>query len=295
MKIISLLSWFDESPSWLSATVASLAWCDHLVAVDGAYLLFDGGRDGYRSSLEQHEAVLETAYGVGLGVTVHVPGEPWYGDQVGKRTFSFRAGALVAEEGRDWFFLVDADEVVTHTPVDLRARLAETDADVGEVTLWWTEDLRASPAKERAARQVRLPSRGGNRGQRRLVRALRGLRCERAHYVWVAERDGRDVVLRGRDDIHELAATVDCNDLRVEHRHAFRARDRAERAAAYYLRREQLGIEQLVARPLAEHETVARAVEGTTRPLRCLVVGRERAEETESGEADRSDHRVEAS
>jgi hypothetical protein len=40
MKIIGLLSFYDESPAWLSACVAGIGrWCDGLIAVDGAYAL----------------------------------------------------------------------------------------------------------------------------------------------------------------------------------------------------------------------------------------------------------------
>src|SRR6266498_1360247 len=57
LKIIAILSWFDESPSWLSACVASLAraGCSHLVAVDGAYRLYPDGRP--HSGIAQQDAI----------------------------------------------------------------------------------------------------------------------------------------------------------------------------------------------------------------------------------------------
>jgi hypothetical protein len=73
VRLIAALSWFDESPAWLSELVASLARAevDHVVALDGSYALFPGAEAW--SGTEQHDAIVHTARGCGMGCTLHVP------------------------------------------------------------------------------------------------------------------------------------------------------------------------------------------------------------------------------
>jgi hypothetical protein len=65
MKLIGLLSFYDEAPSWLSAAIASHhpAGLTHLVVCDGAYELFPDGRA--RSGIEQYDAINATCEGLG--------------------------------------------------------------------------------------------------------------------------------------------------------------------------------------------------------------------------------------
>jgi hypothetical protein len=41
MSVVGLISWWDESPTWLAASITSLGrFCDHVVALDGRYALY---------------------------------------------------------------------------------------------------------------------------------------------------------------------------------------------------------------------------------------------------------------
>lgn len=247
MKIVALLAWYEERPSWLAATVASLAGvADHLVAVDGAYLLFPGGRERTCSGAEQAETVLQTAHGCGLSCTVHVPREPFYGNEVEKRSLMFRLAEPLVELGRDWYLIVDSDEVVQHAAPDLRARLAGGGLDVAEYELFWRDDRHATALDETHVHPAARVSTAGRTPVRGLMRALPKLRCERAHYVYVAEKDGRDVYLWGNRDFHPLEDALDVTSLlKIEHRHAFRNRERQLQAKAYYERRDTHQVEAL--------------------------------------------------
>jgi len=70
VKLVALLTWYDE-PSWcLTELVASLAAAgiDHLVAVDGAYMLYPLARP--QSPGEQAQAILAAAQGASVGVSL---------------------------------------------------------------------------------------------------------------------------------------------------------------------------------------------------------------------------------
>ena len=84
MKVVALISWWEESPAWLAATVSSAAkLCDHVVAVDGAYALMPAGTA--RSEPTQAEVVLRTCDALSLFFCLNEPGVstwPWYRDGV---------------------------------------------------------------------------------------------------------------------------------------------------------------------------------------------------------------------
>src|SRR5262252_5362498 len=110
------MSYFDEQASWLSTAVASLALADvdHLVAVDGPYLLYPDSLNRFRSNADQTLAIVGAALGIDIGVTVHVARHPWMGNEIQKRNFLFDiARAALPEMGpEDWFFIIDSDEYV---------------------------------------------------------------------------------------------------------------------------------------------------------------------------------------
>jgi len=112
MRLIAIMVWYDE-PSWcLTELVGSLAKAgvDHLVAVDGAYMLYPEGRP--QSPGEQAQAILAAAQGGDLGVTLHTPQTVWFGNEVEKRNYAFRLAETFATPDEDWFWIVDADERV---------------------------------------------------------------------------------------------------------------------------------------------------------------------------------------
>lgn len=237
MRLIALLSWFDESPVWLAELVASLASAgvDHIVALDGAYGLYRPCEAW--SGTEQHDAILHTARGCGLGCTIHVPQRPWDGNEVAKRTALFAYGDLAAEPG-DWLWVADADEVVTSSG-DTKRTLEQTSLDVAEVLLWERMDWHSRrPEEERAAVESDLPERSQTT-IRKLFRAGLGIRVSGNHYTYVTA-DGR--VLWGMGRAQEEAVSV--LEVKIEHRNRWRAQARTSARNAYYERRDIARVER---------------------------------------------------
>ena len=229
MNVTGLLAWYDEPVVWLAGAVTAAAkLCDHVVAVDGAYALYPRGRA--QSDPEQAEAILHAAYGAGIGCTIHRPSSVWLGNQIEKRSTMFGLGR---ETGADWFFVFDADDLVTQVPADAKRRLEEASEDVACYTLWWTEDVERDPDKASAARAFSYPHEASNRYFRGLFRALPKLRVEGSHYHYCAERAGKTVHLRGHEDFHELAPFLNLTDLRVSHRQGLRPAKRQAAATEY--------------------------------------------------------------
>ena len=249
MKIHALLSWYDESATWLASLVASIApLCDHLIAVDGSYQLYPGGRRA--SDPGQAEAIQTAAYAAGIGCTIHTPDARWFGNEVEKRAFMFRLGLAVAEPGEDWFLVIDGDELVTHpVPADkVRRELEQTDLDVAEVTLWQRMDPHTSDTLADITRLATIP-RESTQPFRALFRALPGLTVEGLHYVYTAVKDGRRVYLWHPPDTKavQVEPALDLTaDVCLEHRNSCRDRARAESSREYYSRRERAGIEYAV-------------------------------------------------
>lgn len=219
MRIVALLSWYDEPPTWLAETVASIGKvCDHLIAVDGPYAMFPGALSKPASGPEQVETILRVAAGSGIGCTIHQPREPWWGGEVEKRDAMFRLGETFTTAD-DWYLVVDADEVVSKAPSDLRRRLAESTLDVAELTLWERETQSRVAELVDTSSDYRTPL-------RRLFRTLPELHIEQAHYVVTATRDGVKRVLCGNRDVHTVEPAEQVWDLMLEHRHSQRTKGR---------------------------------------------------------------------
>jgi hypothetical protein len=216
--VIGLLAFYDESPLWLSAAVTGAAkFCDHVIAVDGAYMLYPDGRA--HSNPECAEAIVEAANACGVGYTLHIPATVWMGNQVEKRNTMFQLAHQIGSD-EDWVYVFDADDLVTDVPADIHQRLEEAVEDVAVFTLWWSEDMHATAQREEAATVFNYPHEGSNRYFRGLFRLIDNLRCEGAHYHYLGVR-------------HELAPFLNVTDLRVQHRHPQRTRQRLDTSAAY--------------------------------------------------------------
>jgi hypothetical protein len=218
MRLIALLSWYQEDVAWLAELVASMARAgvEHVVAVDGAYALFPQARG--QSPSEQAQTVLATAAGAGIGVTVHSPALPWPGNEVQKRSWLFAAAHLVAEHGRDWLWVCDADEVIETAPD--REALGASSSVVAEVLL--VQDDGAHPV-------------------RRLFRAhSRGITVNGRHGRYV---DGAGRVLWDSCDPASQVEAVSAWGVRMRHRSSQRAAARTSARLAYYQRRDTRHLE----------------------------------------------------
>lgn len=214
MKVIGLLSWYEEPASWLAECVASAArLCDHIIAVDGPYATFPGALRNPASGSEQADTIARTAAGAGIGATIHVPRSPWWGGEVEKRDWMFKAASLITTEA-DWLLVIDADEALTNVPPDTRQLLEKSELDVAELRLW-----------DRDGTVVM---------DRRLLRSLPGLSVEGAHYVWTAPGPDGTKVLRGNQTLHDLAEAELLWDVHMEHRNRQRPAERQQAKQDYY-------------------------------------------------------------
>lgn len=213
-RVIGLMSWFEELPEFLVTTIRTASpLLDHLVAVDGRYAQFPG--DAAASDPEQIAAIVYTCREYGIGLSLHVPTEPWEGE-VEKRTRLFELGLDVADVGRSWFWVLDGDGFCT-----------ELDVTPDEVI-----------ALEQDAAEVRFidPAEQSDIRLRSLFRSTVGMYVGPVnHYTYMAG-DGR--TLWGKDEVPgaQLAITM-------RHANHLRADIRREAGQAYYLRRTELGLE----------------------------------------------------
>jgi hypothetical protein len=237
-RVIGLLSWYDESPSWLAATVASFGKViDHLVAVDGPYAAYPhNGR--IKSDPEQVEVIQRTCDAMGIGLTIHQPTEAYFGNEVEKRTLAFRLASLAATGTQDWIWVFDADEVLTAYPHDLRTRLDCIERDAVEVTLTSRQGYEAAGDVEQI---VSLPT-DSRQDLRMIFRALPDIRVMARHDVYVAGPSDDPVFLWGPTTYPvEHAARI--GDVEVEHRTHRRAAHRKQASHDYYRTRDALGLE----------------------------------------------------
>jgi hypothetical protein len=239
MRVVGLMSWFSERPSWLSACISSYAEAGltHLVAVDGAYAIFPGGLA--RSNGIEAETIMDVCNGLGLHLTLVRPDVTWQGNEVEKRTAMFRHAEAVCQPGVDWLQIIDADEVVTRALSGWTDELAGTDLDTADVLLWEQEDRDTQP-KAQVDRTVVIDPISRS-PIRKLFRATPGIHCVANHYTWETP-DGRR--LWGS---HGMVPALDLTDhFHIEHRTAYRSLHRKGASHDYYRRRDAAGVERTV-------------------------------------------------
>jgi hypothetical protein len=232
MRLHALLAYYDEPCASLAACIASLthAGVDHIIASDGAYALYPDARPS--SPPNQAAVIHETARTLGLACTIHTPSTVWIGNEVEKRTSLFNIAHALSTPG-DWWFVIDADEVILSAPKNLKDQLTNTDHHVAEATLTQGRDL-----NNPAAQHFNWP-RQGQHPMRMLFKA-QPIHCQVNHYTYVAG-DGR--ILWSSDSALQEPA-LDIEDLIVEHRDNQRALDRIQDKTTYYQRRDSIGIER---------------------------------------------------
>lgn len=229
MRIHGLLCFFDEPVESLVAALAGLrsAGVDSIVAVDGAYALYPNARAA--SAPNQHAAITLACRELGMSCLLHVPSEPWAGNEVEKRTHLFALGQTVAEEG-DWFWVQDADMVTTESPFDLKDRLAATDCLAAEVTIL---DVVAQ-----AAQQKDWPA---EFVMRSLFRA-QPIHVD-THHARYVDAEGRH--LWNGNGNEQPVAGLDLSDVvTVEHRPHERPAERQRDKLAYYAQRDAARVER---------------------------------------------------
>lgn len=249
-RIIGLLSWWEESEAWLSATVASMGRvCDHIVAVDGRYALYPGDR--VQSASSEGYAIQDAARAAGMGLTLYTHPRT-FRDEMEKRTHLFRLGMLEAQEFEDWFFILDGDEVLIESP-DRDAMRHILDAarhdgkDVATGKLWEKTDPAADPQREDLSRKMPVAY-TYETATPRFWRALRDLRVEGYHYNYVGENEhGETVEMWGCDEVVSSRAgwCFTGNDVVIENRNRLRAQLRDADRQQYYRDRDDTGLETI--------------------------------------------------
>lgn len=242
MRIVGVLSWFDESPSWLAAAVAGMGRIvDTIVAVDGAYALYPGARA--RSLPQQGEAVMIAAEAAGVGCIIHRPRDVWFGNEVEKRNHTLDLAGTVCDED-DWVIVFDADlHMLQCNPALIRHELESTDCVVATYTVLDGKDFLADDKLADYVKHRPIDSEWTTR-TRDIYRWHPTLRYGPLHWSVSRRLDGETVWLRGpfeeryQADPLRLDASLVCY-----HRTMDRMRSRRETADAYYQIRNKLNIE----------------------------------------------------
>lgn len=208
MRIVALLSWYDEEPVELVRYVAGLERlrCRALVAYDGAYERFPKALP--YSPLAQTQALVAACRRYGVALHLHQPVTSWANNEIGKRSAMHAcADALYGEPG-DWHIVLDADEVPDQVPDDLDTQLDRATEPVGLVTL--------------------LESGGAGDPRHRLFRGGLGTHLRKTHYLYY-DGDGTQIV-----DSKGLVPAARVLDLVVSHRGRQRPVDREKAKRLYY-------------------------------------------------------------
>lgn len=250
MKIIGILSWYDESPTWLAAAVSGFTrLCDVIVAVDGAYALYPGGRNV--SHPDQAEAIQLACEAAEKGCILHRPRHVWFGNEVEKRQHTLKLAATVAEPG-DWLCVFDSDYMVMRCdPQRIRQELTDTDLDVATYTLLDHKDHLSNAKVQDFVANVDIATEWTVR-TRDVYRWVPDLAYGPAHYTLRGTYAGREQWIRGPELTPNAAVVHDivpCHDLNTSlvcyHRTEQRAKVRRDAAWEYYRNRDATGIERL--------------------------------------------------
>lgn len=250
-RCTAIVSFYDEPLDLLAASISSLAGVvDHVVAVDGAYMLFPEGKPS--SDPQQMRLIEEICRGLRIGLTTHTPMTTWVGNEVQKRNHALRlAEAVTSEDG--WYYAHDADTVVTHAAGDWFSKLEQIKDELWGAINVGVREVRNLP--------VQVPLEDTHSPCRLLYRAVRGLHYGPTHWTLRAldPATGEVMCLWGDKGLNPVDAYDGKHLLKVDHRRE-RATERQVRARMYYARRDTLGVE-------AGPPPVIRHTDGTIRPV----------------------------
>ncbi len=246
MKIVGLCSFWDESPTWLAAHPAACArFVDHMIYVDGAYLLYD--KDGASSGVEAHDAIARGCHAAGIGHTLYVPQTCWVGNEVEKRAFMFRLAESMTTED-DFYCVIDADTFLTEGDcVRARHELTEGDYDAYNVQLIERWDWNNGPGGSLIIPGDNVGSPSVSSSPLTCVfRAIRGLTVKGAHYLFGYEDPDAKFGFRalwGPCTQYDVAPAGDLH-IGFEHWSKFRPADRRKAAETYYQVRDDAKVER---------------------------------------------------
>lgn len=246
--IVGVSILYDESPIWIQSAITSFAQvCDAFVIVDGAYWLYPGSLDKPKSDIDMHIAILEAARTSKKPVTLYVPSEPFFGNEVEKRNLSLDLARQVPGVDEDsWFLVFDGDFTCHYGAEDLEDRLNESNMLVAEYGLNTVEPHQAN----KDAGHGDLGWSGESSVKLRcLYKNIPELAYGPAHYC-VSGLDpdsGEFGWLWGNPTVHQPYATAfDASHLvKVEHRHHLRIQARNAAAKEFYDIRDESGIEAI--------------------------------------------------
>lgn len=227
MKVFGLLSYWDERPDHLARCVGSLAgFCDHLIAVDGAYAIFPPKRT--YSAFEQGDAIWTAANDGGISWAIYP--RTW-ASEVEKRAAMFEYAREEGATSDDWLLVIDADETLAEHAPDALDHLAATDRDVAELCYCGVQINGVVFHKAR---------------ERRLYRALPGLTVERAHWLYTLPGPPRRFPWRTPDGHVSDEPALDLfGHVTMHHHTSSRDAERRQRALDYYKARDAAGIESV--------------------------------------------------
>lgn len=234
MKVVAILSAYDESASWLATVCAGAGrFCDALIYCDGGYMLFPGARP--RSLPEQAEAVVQACEAADLECLVHRPNDIWRGNEVEKRNKTLDLARAI---DADWVVVIDADmHLAKLNAPSVRTDLESTDLDVATMTILEGKDFLAIDGVARDAAVVDISHEWTSR-MRLIYRVSPGLHYGPLHWQ-VENEDGR---LWG--PAVELLPAIDMGaNLVLYHRSQDRTYMRQQAARGYYQTRDALKVE----------------------------------------------------
>lgn len=225
MKLIGLMSWFDEDPLALLQSVNDLAaiGVTDLIAVGGRYENFPE-QPVLRSRMSEVDAILARCSYHKIGLTLDLPHGPWVGDEVAKRQRMLDLADAVSDGDITWLCIWDADYRLfwSDTPTPPRDRLA--DPGVRSLNVHFTDDPSESPSHWYPMKMF--------------MRWERGLHMADNHHTYVyADGQELQILPRGED-------AGPFYPIRVQHLKYRRKQNRLDAQAAYYVIRDEQLLER---------------------------------------------------
>lgn len=231
LRVTAALAWWNERPEDLANCVRAVAnIADRIVAFDGAYERYPGAT--ISSSIDQFDAIRETADVVGLDWYAYQPDRLWLG-QVEKRTALLQEAVTDA----DWVVIIDADHLIRTDRGQARRALAEMPATVNTVGAeFYTPIDRSREFWSTIATNWQANMAGTSVRMTHIIRALPGIRVKDRHWIYVAPYKGRQISLEygGKPDRMIGVPYL------VEHRSLFRSEEQLRAGRAFCNDRERV-------------------------------------------------------